>query len=474
MSESVTEPFTVTVYVTSHNYGRFLSEALESVLRQSLVEWELIIMDDGSSDDSVEIANRYAEREPERIRVVATRKSRGLRACANEAIQLARGRYIMRLDADDYLDENALLVLSHYLDTHPDAGLVFPNWTYVAEDGAFLGIEKRRILGREVHVMDLPAHGACTMVRRRIIKSVGGYDLSHDSQDGHELWLKIINRYEVANVETPLFYYRQHGSSMSRNEERLLAARRKIKRSEAARKEGSIGPRVVAIVPARNLAAGMEGIALTPLSGKPLIDHTIDAALEESCFETIFVSTDDPAVVEHCAGKEKVIAEVREPALSDPRSKLAGVVAAAVRSMETKHGIHADIIVLLSIHSPLRRAVHIREALDTLLLYGVDNVIATYEDYDLHFCHGEQGMEPLNPGSVNQLRYEREALYVDNGAVHALWREFIDGEDLFRGRVGHIVMTRFESFQIKKPEDIPYLEAIHHLLPVETKSGRKV
>lgn len=463
MNESVKEPFKVTVYITSHNYGRFLSEAVESVLRQTLRDWELIIMDDGSRDQSVAIAREYQGRHSDRIRLVSTEEPRGLRACANEAIEMARGRYIMRLDADDYLDENALLVLSHHLDSHPDVALVFPNWTYVAEDGAFLGVERRRILGREVQVLDLPAHGACTMVRRRIIRSVGGYDLSHDSQDGHELWLKIINRHAVANVETPLFYYRQHGSSMSRNEERLLAARRKIKRSEVARTEGSVAPNVVAIVPARNLAKGMEGIALAPLSGKPLIDHTIDVALEESCFNTVFVSTDDPRVVEHCSGRGNVIAEVREIALSDPRAKLAGVVAAAVRSLEEGHGISPDIVVLLSIHSPLRRAVHIREAIDTLLLYGVDNVIATHEDYDLHFRHGEHGMEPLNPGAVNQLRFEREALYVDNGAVHALWREFIDGEDLFRGRVGHIVMTKFESFQIKKPEDIPYLEAIHHL-----------
>ena len=207
----------VSVYITSHNYGRFLREAVVSILAQSLESWELFIVDDGSADDTREIANVYASRD-ERIYVIANDTPAGLRACANNVIEKARGRYVIRLDADDYFDESALLVLSKYLDDHENVGLVYPNWTYVGEDGNFLGIERRKKIGTEAHVLDLPAHGACTMVRRRVLKSVGGYDVQHDSQDGHELWLKVLHRYGVANVSTPLFFYRQHGSSMSRDE----------------------------------------------------------------------------------------------------------------------------------------------------------------------------------------------------------------------------------------------------------------
>jgi len=458
MDGSMNKPL-VTVYITTHNYGRFLREAVDSVLGQSLREWEVFIMNDGSTDDSEEIARDYVKAHPGRIHLISTGKSRGLRACANEAIDKAKGRYIMRLDADDYLDASALLILSHYLETHPEKGLVYPNWTYVGEQGEFLGIERRKLVGTEAKVLDLPAHGACTMVRRRILKSIGGYDLSHDSQDGHELWLKVLDRYEVGNVETPLFFYRQHGTSMSRNENRLLAARQKIKRVMAARTEGDVSPRIVAIVPARNQSPDLPGIALAPVQGKALIDYSLDVAEQSGIFECIYVTTDDQSIVDHCAGRKNLIAEVRSPDLSRPQAKLANVMMAAVETLEQKHEIYPDIVVLLSLHSPLRTAAHIQEAVDTLSLYSVDNVISTYEDYDLHFRHEENGLSPLNSGAVQQLRYEREALYVDNGAVHAFWRDFISEEHLYKGRIGHISMTREESFQIKRMEDLPLLEA---------------
>ena len=170
----------VTVYVTCHNYGRFLRECIDSVRAQSMSEWELLIFDDGSTDESAEIATQYVEDEPDRIRLFSTAKPRGLRACANQAITEARGRYIMRLDADDYLDESALLVMSDKLESDRDLALVYPNWVYIAEDGSYLGVERRKQHGVESNVSDLPPHGACTMVRLRALKVIGGYDEQFD------------------------------------------------------------------------------------------------------------------------------------------------------------------------------------------------------------------------------------------------------------------------------------------------------
>lgn len=86
----------VTVYVTCHNYGRFLEECVNSVFAQSFTSWELLIFDDGSTDESRAIAASIVERDPQRVRVFATDTPRGLRACANDAIREARGRYLMR------------------------------------------------------------------------------------------------------------------------------------------------------------------------------------------------------------------------------------------------------------------------------------------------------------------------------------------------------------------------------------------
>lgn len=462
------KPPRVTVYVTSHNYGRYLDQCLESIFQQSLPDWELILFDEGSSDNTLAICQEAASRRSDQIVVVAHPSPKGLRACANQAIEMARGEFIVRLDADDYFDENALLVMVSYLDSHPDIGLVYPNWTYIGENGEFLGVEDRKKVGDEALVLDLPAHGACTMVRRRVLKAIGGYDERFNSQDGHELWMKVLRQFNVGNVRTPLFYYRQHGTSMSRDENRLLESRRQIKRAVADLQGGPVKPRVVAIVPAKNTYAQLKNVALEPLAGKPLIDHTLDAAVSSGLFHTIFVTTDDESIVKHCERRGDATGRLRDLRLSDTRAKLAEVVTDAVNRLETELQVFPDIVVILSVHSPLRRVEHIQEALDTLLVYDVDQVISTYEDFELHFRHGNSGMEPLNPGMLNTLRFEREALFVDNGAIHVVWRDHLEAGSLYRGRIGHTVMPRLESLQIKSQAEYEMIRGILERKLVQT------
>ena len=240
----------VTVYIPSYNYARYLEKAVESIHSQIYSNWELIIIDDGSTDETIEIAQKLKALYPADTKVIRNDKPLGLFKCANIALKIARGEYFMRLDADDYLDESALLVMATYLNNNPDIALVYPNYTYVDQNGAFLHTENRKKIGEEDILLDQPAHGACTMVRKRVLKTVGGYTESNDAQDGYELWLKISTRYQIANVTTPLFFYRQHANSLSRDSTKLLKSRRRIKRQQVARDTGSVSPRIVFIVPA--------------------------------------------------------------------------------------------------------------------------------------------------------------------------------------------------------------------------------
>lgn len=134
----------VTVYIPSRNYGKFLREALASVVSQSFQSWELIVFTEGSVDETIPVAREFRDQFPERITIVETAEPLGLRVCANQALEMARGEYIVRLDADDFFDESALLVLSDHLDRHPDVGIVYPNWVYINESGEILGVERRR------------------------------------------------------------------------------------------------------------------------------------------------------------------------------------------------------------------------------------------------------------------------------------------------------------------------------------------
>ncbi|HIE74342.1 MAG TPA: glycosyltransferase family 2 protein, partial [Flavobacteriales bacterium] len=110
----------ISVYIPCHNYGNFLESAIESVLRQTFDSWELLIIDDNSSDNSQEVMSLYQG--DDRIRLFKL-EGVGLPAVCNFAIKNSYGKYIIRLDADDIFDENALIVLHNWLVRHSDCAL---------------------------------------------------------------------------------------------------------------------------------------------------------------------------------------------------------------------------------------------------------------------------------------------------------------------------------------------------------------
>ena len=123
----------LTVYITNYNYGKYIRKAIESVFQQSFQDVELLIIDDGSTDNSKEIIEQYADRS--NVRVIY-QQNKGLNITNNIALQLANGRYIMRLDADDYLVADALEKMVNILEADPEIGLVFPDY-YLVDHSTF-------------------------------------------------------------------------------------------------------------------------------------------------------------------------------------------------------------------------------------------------------------------------------------------------------------------------------------------------
>ncbi|MCP4379167.1 MAG: glycosyltransferase family 2 protein, partial [bacterium] len=173
----------VTVYIPTYNYARYLAQAIDSVLAQTLDDWELIVINDGSTDNTSDVLDAY--RDNPRIRII-DQENKGLNVTNNIALRLARGKYITRLDGDDYMDENLLQVLSNALDARDDIGLVYPDYYHVDEGGEVIEIVRREKLDDETQLLDLPAHGACTMFRRDLLREVGGYIEDFTCQDGYE------------------------------------------------------------------------------------------------------------------------------------------------------------------------------------------------------------------------------------------------------------------------------------------------
>ena len=131
----------ITVYITNKNYGVYLEKAIKSVLKQSFKKIELIIVDDGSSDNSREIIEKYKKKKISKI--IYNKKSIGLIKSSNIAIKAARGDYVIRLDADDYLDPNALSVLYSSITKDKNIALVYSDYYLIDNKDNVLSLEKQ-------------------------------------------------------------------------------------------------------------------------------------------------------------------------------------------------------------------------------------------------------------------------------------------------------------------------------------------
>jgi len=439
----------VTVYITNFNYGRYLEKAIQSVLEQTCKDFELIIIDDGSTDGSQEILKKY---ETQERTYVIFQQNKGLNVTNNIALRLARGKYIMRLDADDYLDPRALEVMVSTLERKPRLALVFPDYYTVDEQGAIIEQVRRHDFERQVSLFDQPAHGACTMIRRDVLLAVGGYDETFDRQDGYDLWLKIINDHPVQNVNLPLFYYRQHEKSLTRDETRLLRTRAEIK-AKHVRKRGVEPLTVLTIVPIRGSVADPRSLPLAPLGDKRLIDWTLQAALGGQHVTDVLVSTPDRQVQSHVREKygERVSVVERKPELARINTRVEETILDALE-FHTRNHAPPDVILVLYIEAPFRSAMYIDEAISTIQLYDVDVVDGVRLDDSLFYVHNGQGLRPWK--SEGGLRLERADLYCRVGGLHLIRRDFFEAErKMIGGRIGHIILDQRAAFFIKSELD---------------------
>ena len=446
----------ISVYIPSHNYGRYLDCAIQSVLAQTIDDWELIVIDDGSTDNTADVLKKY-EGHP-KIRTVY-QKNKGLNVTNNIALRLSNGKYLIRLDADDYMDENILLVLSNMLDSRPEVGLVFPDYYLVDEGGNIIEAVRQKKIGEEAELLDLPAHGACTMIRKEILLDLGGYYEEFNRQDGYGLWLKFIRRYHPHNVNVPLFYYRQHQNSLTKDKEKLLETRRQIKR-HFVEQNNIVSPKVLAIIPVVSDAGLIYQSPFTELAGKPLFSYTLDEVVKAKLVDRCVVSSSDEQVLEYAKRVKGIGTILRPEELAKSTSRVEETILHALDYLKEKNNYCPDVVCVCYINTPFRKARHIDKAIDTMSIFDVDSVLSVQEELSFCFHHGRNGLEAINGMQRSRLRLEREAIYKDTGAIILSRTEVIRSGKLVGDKIGHIFMLPEDSIRIRSDLDFQIAEMI--------------
>lgn len=222
----------VSVITPAYNAARYVEHTLESAVRQTFADFELLLVDDGSTDQTREIAERYARRDP-RI-VVMCQANRGIASARNAAMARARGRYFALLDSDDLWFPTYLAEQIAILEQRPDIDVLSANALNFGgpRDGEPLlavsgGADIRPVsLLRLVEVED--SMSIMSVFRREVVESVGTFDENLRRSEDYDFWLRsACAGFHVAINPRPLGLYRRRPDSLSADEALMLEAMRR-------------------------------------------------------------------------------------------------------------------------------------------------------------------------------------------------------------------------------------------------------
>lgn len=432
----------VTVYVTNYNYAAYIETAINSVLNQSYKSIELIVIDDGSSDESPHLIEKLATIHGFRYRIC---ENSGLHAANNLALSLANGEFIIRLDADDWLDARCVEVMVNELVANPAAALVFPDYYLVDALGNKLS-RVRRFDFSKATILNAPAHGACTMFRTSILREVGGYDETYTRQDGVFIWLKIIENYKVANINEPLFFYRQHGSNLTNDSLRLHATRAEIFHQHVKLKGEDIAELFVIPIRKRFVPGGID--LLQPyIEGKSLLEILVNKALDSQSISRVIICSEDSEIEAFASTKLANVATfIRRPDHYGSENKsVVGTLNFIIASLrESKSLMKERVVVCCDPSYVFTSSIYIDLCVYNLLTFSLDGVDTVIEDYSIMYRPTESGLIATN--DVSFIKNERDTLYKRTGGLSAysiasLREDF----SIFNAKMGHVEVDKYAT-----------------------------
>lgn len=222
----------VSVLIPSYNHARFLPATLQSVFDQTYTDYEIVVVDDGSTDGSVELLRSYGDR----IRLF-TQQNRGTYPTLNRCVAESRGEYLAILNSDDLWAPTKLEKQVAFLDAHPQVGLVHTGGHFIDAGGRILSTNPlgfpwpRTPTGNiiELLVRYNRIVPSSAVLRRECFERVGGFREDLYGLGDWEMWLRVALEYDIGYIDEPLTLYRVHGANAFLQHRRLLEDEVKVR-----------------------------------------------------------------------------------------------------------------------------------------------------------------------------------------------------------------------------------------------------
>lgn len=445
----------VTIYILNYNYGSYISNAIDSVINQTFKDIEILVIDDGSNDNSLEVIKNYSKK----VKVIE-QDNIGLVKSIIKAFLIAQGEYVVRLDADDWLAPDCIEKLVNKIEEDENTALVFPDYFEVDEFGQIIRRIKRHDFSGtgNVSMYDQPAHGACTLTRKEHYFAVGGHDETLQCQDGVDIWLSLIEKYNVMNVSEPLFYYRKHNQSLSSNEEKILNTRSNIYKSHAY-KRGYQKEKTYAFIPVRSQKLDGVEYALSKLGNKTILEWVISKAKKSEVVDKIVLLIDSSELSKDISSMFSeedgifLFQRSKEDALSG--TSFNGSIK---KYLEFHPYENPKNIVVLTLDYPFSRHNYIDTAIYSMFLFGSSSIDSVIMDNSIFYYHDGSG---LKPWVETYIRRERDDIYIRRGGISVFRSKLlISQKDIISKKMGHVIVDKLSSFEIRSSEDFDFADFI--------------
>jgi glycosyltransferase involved in cell wall biosynthesis len=210
----------ITVLIPSYNYREYLGPAIDSILAQTFDDWELLIVDDASTDGSQDLIREYVARFPEKIRAIFLETNGGQVRSQNTGLAAARGKYLALLGSDDIAAPHRLAETAAMLEADSSLGAVFSRVDYIDAAGRFIdapnmpfnsdfiNIRQRLFAGNFINAPSATLNVAA-------MRKIGGWNTAYSQVEDYDLWLRLLDEHEIRRSDSIWTHYRLHERSLS-------------------------------------------------------------------------------------------------------------------------------------------------------------------------------------------------------------------------------------------------------------------
>ncbi|MFC1922183.1 glycosyltransferase family 2 protein [Chloroflexota bacterium] len=201
----------MSVVLPTYNQAHYLPEALNGILDQTFKDFELIVVNDGSTDNTSQVLEKYQQKLDI---IVIQQENQGLPRALNSGFAQARGDYLTWTSSDNITLPNMFEVLYSALECDPSVGVVYADWFFINDGGETLSLYKSLDYDRYLLLYQNYVH-CCFLFRKECLERVGGYDPEFIYSEDWEFWIRVSRYFRMKRIPQPLYKYRIHPKSMT-------------------------------------------------------------------------------------------------------------------------------------------------------------------------------------------------------------------------------------------------------------------